>query len=82
MSDLRAACKHGRYEKHTTGWNNDVKEWCDGGWEVTIDYEAMLQWDDALWDVLALAAWRAAVADVTRAVISAAPARHSCRTRS
>ena len=40
---LRDQCKHGRYDEHRV--NNSAKwEWCDGGREVTIDYEAAYQW--------------------------------------
>jgi hypothetical protein len=45
----RAACKHGRYEKHTTvaegylpgGGLMTVGSPCDGGRDITIDYEVM-----------------------------------------
>ena len=46
MSDLRAACEHGRYEKHAVklpGSSDCIGTTivrCPGGREVTIDYEA------------------------------------------
>ena len=51
MSDLRAACIHGRYEPHRAphpnpGWSHpdiDTSVPCPGGREVTIDYEAAYQ---------------------------------------
>ena len=40
MSDLRAACIHGRYELHRHHLLKLLPEVCPGGREVTIDYEA------------------------------------------
>ena len=46
MSDLRAACIHGRYEKHEIYPNvgiyyDDTTEPCLGGRDITIDRRAM-----------------------------------------
>ena len=73
MTDLRAACIHGRYDSHDDA-NDDGSGWigCPGGREVTIDYEAaeaellqtvfMLDKGDA----------RANPVDTSRAIVNAA----------
>lgn len=38
--NLRAACIHGRYERHTDLYGFKVNQPCPGGREVTIDLEA------------------------------------------
>ncbi len=41
MSDLRAACIHGRYERHL--WDIATgSQTCPGGRDITIDYEARI----------------------------------------
>ena len=40
---LRAPCEHGFYDKHwegVPGSNQYVVQWCPGGREIVIDYEA------------------------------------------
>lgn len=50
MTDLRAACIHGRYDQlHSIsdGTVGGGTEPCPGGLEITIDYEAAARWTHA-----------------------------------